>query len=151
MDAIRDATGAAVLLVHHTGNETPRRKKNGAETPQRARGASALRGMVQTIIHLTRSGQSGADFTDGSEINLTCQAQTRGKRFGKITLHVKLVTVARGVEVPAITSGDAAEDIDALWAAGVRDRAELARRTGKSRNAVKLYARRHQGPVIVAA
>lgn len=149
MDAIRDATGAAVLLVHHTGNETPRRKKNGAETPQRARGASALRGMVGTSIHLTRGGQSGAGFADGSEITLTCQAQTRGNTFWPITLHVKLVNVARGVVVPAIIS--VSEDIDALWAAGVRDRAELARRTGKSREAVKKYAQRHMGPVAVAA
>jgi hypothetical protein len=96
MDRIREKTGAAVLLVHHTGNEG-----------SRARGASSLRGMVQTSIHLTRKEAVGNDFADGNEITLTCKAQTRAKRFDKITLRVKLVTVARGVIVPAIASGKA--------------------------------------------
>lgn len=94
MDQIREATGAAVLLVQHEG-----------DTPGKPRGASAQRGMVQTMIRLTRKEKPGDDFSDGSEITLTCKAQTRAKKFADITLRVKLVKVARGMVVPAIARG----------------------------------------------
>jgi len=93
MDKIREKTGAAVLLVQHEGDD---RRKSG-----KPRGASAQRGMVQARIRLTREGRPGDDFSDGSEITLTCQAQTRAKKFQPIPLHVKLVKV-EGVIVPTI-------------------------------------------------
>lgn len=141
MDSIRDATGAAVLLVHHTGNEG-----------RRARGASAQRGMVQTMIHLTRTGDGG--FSDGGAITLTCDAQTRAAKFQPITLAVKLVTVVRGVTVPAIASGKAARKdatprrvpFEQVYAECGGNRAAIMARMGLTPDAYRQRIRRMRKP-----
>ncbi|MDH6125924.1 AAA family ATPase [Kitasatospora sp. GP82] len=52
MEQLRTASGACVLLVHHTGNEG-----------ERGRGATAVKGALQTEISITRKGKSLHDIT----------------------------------------------------------------------------------------
>jgi RecA-family ATPase len=73
-DRIRQATGATVLLVHHTG-------KNGDQE----RGSSALRGAADTVLALIDEGDS---------LKLVCDKQKDGPRFEP--LKVRLVPVLEG-------------------------------------------------------
>ncbi len=69
VDRIREATGAAVILVHHTGLKS-----------ERERGSSALRGNADTTI-LLRGSRSGL-------IRLDCAKQKDGEPFATMALQL---------------------------------------------------------------
>ena len=71
-DAIRDATGAAVMLVHHTG-------KDGLNY----RGSSAIEGAADTMLHLVR--------TDTGALELRCAKQKEAEPFETVTMQLESV------------------------------------------------------------
>jgi hypothetical protein len=71
VDRIRNETGAAVLLVHHTG-------KNG----ESERGSTALRGAVDAMFSLKN---------DAGRVTLSCEKQKDAAEFAPITLLIKPV------------------------------------------------------------
>ncbi len=87
-DSVRNPTGAAVLLVHHTGHQTGRE-----------RGSSALRGAVDTMMALDDRG---------STVGLVCEKQKDGAPFDRVSL--QLVPGSESmVFVPAGSTGDRSE------------------------------------------
>lgn len=66
-DRLRTATGATVLIVHHSGTRA-----------DRERGSSALRGAVDTLIHADRDSDNG--------VTLRCDKQKDAQPFAPIRL-----------------------------------------------------------------
>ncbi len=72
LDSIRTATGAAIMVIHHSGKDLERGE----------RGSSALRGAADTILNL--KGKKGL-------ITLECDKQKDGKPFEPIGLTLQAV------------------------------------------------------------
>jgi hypothetical protein len=79
LDCIRRATGACVLVIHHTG----------VADQSRARGSSALRGALDTELELTRNGNG---------LKLRNPKQKDGPELAPIHLALQPVPSAWGVE-----------------------------------------------------
>lgn len=71
-DAVRDATGSAVMLVHHTG-------KDGLNY----RGSSAIEGAADTMLHMVR--------LDSGYLELRCTKQKEAEQFDPIPLQLESV------------------------------------------------------------
>lgn len=71
-DAVREASGSAVMLVHHTG-------KDGSNY----RGSSAIEGAADTMLHLARK--------DDGSIELRCTKQKDAEEFDAIPLDLRSV------------------------------------------------------------
>jgi len=76
LDLVRNATGAAVVVVHHT---------NSSEA--RERGSTVLRGAVDTVLSVT---------ADGPIITLTCEKQRNAEPFSRMNLLRRTVNLADG-------------------------------------------------------
>lgn len=85
-DAIRDATGAAVMLVHHTG-------KDGLNY----RGSSAIEGAADTMLHLVR--------TDSGYLELRCTKQKEAEAFDPIPLQLEATGPSAVVAAAPSTAG----------------------------------------------
>lgn len=80
-DEIREQTGAAVLLVHHSG-------KPDSEGRTHMRGSSALDGAVDTMIE-------AAYFKERREHGLFCEKQKEGKDFFPMRFRLQTVLLPR--------------------------------------------------------
>lgn len=85
IDAIRDQTDAHVLVVHHSGKDASRG----------ARGHSALRGAVDTELHLTR---------DGDVIQAEAKKQRDMKIGGIFAYQLREVELGRDQDGDAVTT-----------------------------------------------
>jgi hypothetical protein len=162
IDRIIGETGATALLVHHT----PAVGKNPLGARSWVNGAQAI--WEVTRERGGKAFSTGPGFQAGDTIVLTCKKMTGASTPTAMRLPIELVSVGgkrKGLTVPAIAPSNAstrgraakvdrtprpvrvvAETFDALWAAGVRDRAELAERTGLSREAIKKRILRLEKP-----
>jgi hypothetical protein len=86
-DRLRRATGATVLLVHHSGKSDP----------QTERGSSALRGACDTMLAV--SGDPG------KRVTLRCEKQKEGEPFEPITFELDIVGVGIEQDGAVRTSG----------------------------------------------
>ena len=77
-DAIRAATGATVLVVHHTGWET-----------SRERGSTALRGAADTVMMIQRLPKDAS-------LRLTCEKQKDAEPFEPVGLWLQVVELQDG-------------------------------------------------------
>lgn len=149
INRIRMKTGATVLVLHHPPDY--------GKGPM---GGSAPKGGFPVRYKLTRQrdgkdfGEDG-DFQTGDTITLTCQKMTADAKPKPLQVTVKLARPERGVKVPTLANkkafivpekskskGTAHADFDAVWAEGVRDNAELARRTGRNPSTIRSMKRR---------
>jgi hypothetical protein len=74
-DGIRKATGACILLVHHSGKD-----------PEKGmRGSTALLGAVDTSILVSKQGEL---------VEVTCQKQKDAERFGTLFFELKKVSLS---------------------------------------------------------
>lgn len=99
-DRIRRRTGATVVIIHHPG------KKSDQE-----RGSSALRGAVDTLISLRKSGDLKRS---GDHLTLECEKQKDAEPFRPIHLKLKTVRLARDSSSCAIAPGKASSEAPAL-------------------------------------
>lgn len=152
INRIRMETGATVLVLHHPPDY--------GKGPM---GGSAPKGGFPVRYKLTRQrdgkdfGEDG-DFQTGDTITLTCQKMTTDAKPKPLQVQVKIARPERGVKLPTIANKKAViahekakgkdakatprEDFDAVWAEGVRDNSELARRTGLNPNTIRSRKRR---------
>ncbi|WP_240135093.1 AAA family ATPase [Streptomyces sp. MUM 178J] len=91
-DAIRQAAGACVLMVHHSG-------KNGLDM----RGASAIEGAATSVIKVSKDG--------GRWVDVTCEKQKDVEPFGSIRL--RMTPAADSVVLSATTADDVAATTEA--------------------------------------
>jgi len=78
-DRIRKITGATVLTVHHMGKSKVKKE----------RGSSALRGAMDTVFLVERSGKS-------SSMTVTCDKQKDAEGFDQIGLKKEVIKVGSG-------------------------------------------------------
>ena len=87
--ALQSAFRATVLTVHHSG------KKKGKQAPP-DRGSSALRGAMDTVVQVSKSGMA---------ITVSCEKQKDDEEFEKIGLTLTQVDLGDGVTSCALTDG----------------------------------------------
>jgi len=91
LDCLRAETGAAVLVVHHSG-----RKKD------HERGSTALRGAVDTLMVIRRHPKD-------SSRRLKCEKQKDGEPFAPIAFRLEEVEVDEGLTSCVVKLADSAE------------------------------------------
>jgi hypothetical protein len=91
-DEIRRATGATVLLVHHSG-------KPHRNSPASERGSSALRGAVDTMIDVSIDRSKGR-----ATLTAKCEKQKEAEAFSPLRFELRTVVVGEDPDGSTLTS-----------------------------------------------
>jgi|GEM_PF-3884999 len=165
-DRIIAQTGATVLLVHHT----PAVGRNPMGARSWVNGSQAVWEVTRRHEGAEKTFSTGPGFREGDKIVLTCKKLTDADTPKEIALPVRLMTLQKGLTVPAIASEEVASRRSSEKGAGVGptgkrrtagsqrvpfpqvyaecdgDKAEIMRRTGKNEAAYRQAVSRMNRP-----